>query len=131
MVEDLIYKGVLRQCKGNSSRVWFERSVELHRSVVALKDRDRTQYCIPAGIHRKLLDEWRRLSTSCHYLEPISSKNQLCSPRINGKSGNVIIWKSGSYINLFMFILLVYSSFCENIIWSPTRRKTRRFASKI
>jgi len=131
LVSALIYKGVLRQCKGNSSRVWFERSVELNRSVVALKDRDRTQYCIPAGIHRKTLDEWRHLSTSCHYLEPISNRNQLCSPRMNGNSENVIIWKPGSYINLFMFIILVYSSFCENIIWSPTRRKSRRFVFKI
>jgi len=96
-------------------RVWCERSVELHRSVVALKDRDRTQYCIPAGIHRKTLHAWRLLSTSCHRLEPIISKNQLCSPRIND--------------SLFMFIIC--SSFCENIIWSPTRRKSRRFVSKI
>jgi len=36
----------MRQFKGTSLRVWFERSVELLRSVVALKDRDRTQYCI-------------------------------------------------------------------------------------
>lgn len=129
MVIALIYKRVLRQCKGNSSMLWFERSVELHRSVVALKDRDRTQYCIPAGIHRKTLHAWRRLSTLCHFLEPINIKTQLCSPRINGNSENVIIWTPGSYINLFMFI--VYSSFCENIIWSPTKTKSRRFVSKI
>lgn len=114
MVSVLIYKRVLRQCKGNSSRVWFERSVELHRSVLALRDRDRTQYCVPAGIHRKTLRAWRRLSTSCHYLEPISNKNHLCIPRINGNSekspyghsGHTLICSCSSHILHFVKILI-------------------------
>ena len=122
----------MRQFKGTSLRVWFERSVELLRSVVALKDRDRTQYCISrqrqnttiyllayTGKHLMRGDVCRLMSL----FRTTSCKNQLCSPRIKGSSENVIIWTPGSYINLFMFV--IYSSFCENMIWSPIRRKSR------